>query len=289
MATIVDIIIKGVAICYRHGADWHVLFPIDAEGCHKINFSYQKEDAKEPSPETPLASSKSINITVKGTGAISTTGETDNFRLKVLDLTSDATHPRIRQRKDLNGDLTGKAVLLTIPNAHFSINKYLEQLSNDPIPDLEQVPPGAKTQFSSLAHSAKATIILNDGAQLIVASNQLPKGEFVTDLGSSYKLTFNNDCDKERKDKNDMDMFYEVIEEFDDVTGNRVDRKFRIGGVGTKDGKIAEQMIEQLIRAGIDKKFIEPLIRAVAPSEPPSFAIGKPCLFVKASKPGDLP
>lgn len=306
MPTTVDIIIKGIAICYRKGANWHVLFPIDADGCHKINFSYKKGDNSDL-PIGALAKSTGINIKIEGGSASSNVGETPNFTNHVLDLTSTRTHPRIRKK----GDLTGKAVLLTIPNARFSINKYLEEFPGGKIPALEELPAGTKQPLTTLAHSVKATITLDDGAHAVVESNVLKDGRFPTDAGFSCILTFNNDCETPKPEKNDMDMFYEVIEEFDGTSVRN--RKFRIGGVGAKRtpiDKVIERIIEELrelgfdeetidrllasgfdmkvigklLVLGIDKETLGQLIKLIILSEPPNFAGGKPCLVVKVSE-----
>jgi hypothetical protein len=304
MATTVDIIIKGIAICYRKDDNWHVLFPIDAEECHKIAFSYKKGDNSDL-PKGDLAKSTAINITIAGAGASSVTSETSNFTSHVLDLTSQRTHGKIRSK----GDLTGKAVLLTIPHARFSINKYLEEFPSGRIPDLVETKTGARNPIYTLAHSVKGTITLNDGAQVVVESDGLGGGRFVTEPGFSSILTFNNDCEKPKPGKNDMDMFYEVIEEFDPSTGSRLDRQFRIGDVGSRsvsaDEKsikrlhelgLEEEIIEKilvsevdieiivhLLSSGLDREAIQQLIQIIILSEPPNFTQGKPCLVVKVS------
>ena len=316
MATTVDIIIKGIAICYRGRTDnqWHVLFPIDAQGCHKIDFSHQKGDAPE-SGKTPLARSTSIRITALE--ASSATNESGNFRQRVLNLTSTTlpiqTHPRIRKK----GDLAGKAVLLTIPNARFTVRRYLEEFHVGRIDDLEELPSQRRTPLTSLAHSVKATINLNDGGQVIVESDRLPGGRFSTEIGFSYILTFDNDCAVPKADRNDMDMFYDVIEEYDNSTGNPVDRRFRIGGVGRTGGKAPDsetiekliglgfdkgtiekptgfgfdsETFKQLIESGLDIGTIKQLIEIISlPTEPPIYEDGKPCLVVQVTEPNDLP
>jgi hypothetical protein len=161
----------------------------------------------------------------------------------------------------MQGVLGKNAVLMTLPDARFSVRTYLQDFG-DPtkIPPLEEVSQGISKPINMLmAHSARATIVLNDDGQVTVNSSALGTS-FVTEKDCSYTLTFDNDCEQTKEDRNDMDMFYEVIEEhpaFGDPN-----RRFRIGGVGQP---------------------------AHARVEPPNFAAGKPCMFVKASKPGDLP
>jgi hypothetical protein len=202
--------------------------------------------------------------------------------------------------------------LLTIPNAIFSVNRRCEEFGNGQIPDLEQIPPANRTQIHSLAHSVKATIILNDNGQVFVQSNQIPNGGvFFTDTGVSYTLTFDNDCGMERAGLNDMDMFYEVVEEYNSATNARIARKFRVGGVGIVDRPIPEDIIEELIEFGFDRETSEKLYQfGIGPeiikklielgisleiiknivllSEPPNFAIGKPCLVVKTTNPESI-
>lgn len=306
MATTVDIIIKGIALCYRKGNSWHVLFPIDARGrgCHKINFSHKKGDDSD-SAKTPLA--QSTSITIRAPGANSASGQTDNFGRHVLNLTSAQTHPRIRRKSDL----TGKAVLMTIPNARFSINRYLEEFPPHRIPKLVEQSTGSGTDLTTLAHSVKATIAVDDGGQVIVESDQLTGGQFATERGFSHTLTFDNDCEIVRPGKNDMDMFYDVIEEHDGA-GNSTNRRFRIGGQGrdtlqrviqeiieTIESGKSKEIVQQLIQLGVDEKYIslldelsgdveslKTLIKIL--SEPPNYDDGKPCLVAIVSDPGSI-
>ncbi|MDQ3800769.1 MAG: hypothetical protein M3384_15080 [Acidobacteriota bacterium] len=293
MATNVDIIIKGVAICYMKEGDWHILFPIDEKRCHSIKFTYKEGDNKESEPQSLADSLETIRITT--TSASATTGETRNFSRYVFNLTSQRTHPRIRRK----GDLRGKAVLMVISKAHFSINRYLQDFPFT-IPDLEEIvgDTSTKTQIrdTPIAHSAKARITLNTGENLTVQSDMLAEPHVIDDNNSSYTLIFDNDCEDVIPDRNDMDMFYEVIEEDPGATGSKPGRHFRIGGYGinleqifslqqlvgkVKQSGFGEADIEQLRQSGFSEADIEQLRRIL--SEPPNFVMGKPCLIVKVT------
>ena len=251
MVTTVDIVVKGIAICYKKENNWHVLFPVDK--CHSVNFSHKKIDDLKDSDPTPL--SKAANpILVTTKNAASVSSQTQNFEKHVLDLTSSGMHPKIKKK----GDLKGKAVLLTIPNARFSVRKYLQEFPNVEVPDLEEVDTTNRRPLKDelIAHSVKATIILNEDGHLTVESDALGTN-FITDKGESFILTFDNDCVETKLGHNDMDMFYEVIQDTE-----KPDRMFRIGGIGETKGLLVE---------------------------PPDFRQGKPCLVVTASDPNDLP
>jgi hypothetical protein len=267
MSTTVDIIIRGISICYRKGDVWKILFPIDDLKCHKINFSVRKEDGKDEAKGF-LADAPSINLSVAE--AESETGESTNFANTVYDLTGGHTHPKVRLKPN-----PGKFVLMTVPNAYFFIDVYLEDISPDhQIPALVDVGTSAPGHtFTSLAHSAKAIIRLKDGGTLTLKAGGF---QFTTEPGSSYTLTFDNDCDKIPTGENDMDMFYTVIEEFDPATGLGSDKQFRIGGVGPAEDALDERFLENF-----SEKFFERF--TVFPKPPPDFARGNTCMFGRVS------
>lgn len=256
MSTTVDIIIKGAAICYQKANKWHVLFPIDNEGCHTIKFSHRKVDETD-SEKTPLVASRDP-ISITASSAASKTGAAEDFENHVLDLTSKKLplHKKIKKK----GNPTGEAVLMKIENAVFSVHKYLQNFS-EPVPDLEEVGTSNRTpmQEELTAHSVKATVILRNNAKLTVKSDVLDE-DFVTEANCSYVLTFDNDCYSQKPDRNDMDMFYDVLE---DADGSG--RRFRLGGVGPST-KAKHKIL----------------------TEPPDYRNGKPCLVVQVTDPNDL-
>ena len=95
--TTVDIIIKGVALCYKKDVGgkkfWRVLFPFDGETgeehCHLVNFLWKKDDGPELALLPPSANKTRISlakpnglITIDAPGATPPADqkdETDNF------------------------------------------------------------------------------------------------------------------------------------------------------------------------------------------------------------------
>lgn len=287
MAITVNIIIKGVAICYKKRIDgkdfWRVLFPFDNENlnkpkgiCHKLNFTWKKDD--EPNLPVPplhptqtqisLAKSRGL-ITINAPQASGNSGETDSFRKFVFDLTNktDSTKPITHNNivlKNVPADewRRGTVLMKIDAPATFSVDVYLNDLltPNDPIElneddkDGNEV-GGRRPTFPIMAHSLKATIQLNDTGTLTVNDGST---DIVVVSGSGvYTLVFDNDCKEKKPNKNDMDMFYAKTIA-DDLHPKR---KFRIGK-----------------RAKSGTKSI-----------PPEPEKGKPCLVVDASQSDNLP
>jgi hypothetical protein len=270
MAVTVDIIIKGIAICYQKGNNWQVLFPVDKEGCHKIDFSSKDQTG---SPVTSLAKkADSIEITAKG--ATSETGADENFVQDVYDLTSEDTHGKVRLKEE-----AGRYVSMTIPNAHFSINEVFVGQKGQKLADLVDIKhPKLKKPVKRLANSVKGTITLNDGGHVTVKA-----GEFSFTTDGSHTLIFDNDCEKVKVGRNDMDMFYEIIEEFDPVSEEKIDRQFRIGGVGVASKKSRAAASAGF---GVSVEGSGGGVGDLGPvpfKDPPGFASGNTCMFAIVS------
>ncbi|HEY0428335.1 MAG TPA: hypothetical protein VGC76_11175 [Pyrinomonadaceae bacterium] len=255
MAQTVEIIIKGAGIGYQKDDYYHVIFPVDAEGCHKVNFSFQK-DGEDESTAVSLAKSKAIDISAPG--ATSIPGADEEYNNFVYDLTSPTTHPRIRMKSE-----PGKFTLLKVPNAQLSVNKFFLP----PIPDLVEVGnPANRSPIAQLAQSVKATITLDDGGQVNIDADEF---SFSTDAGASCILIFDNDCDEVIQGQNDMDMYYEVIEEFDTGLKIATDKRFHIGGLGNL--------------SGLSKETLESMVNSRFFKDPPDLAQGKNCLKCKVT------
>ncbi|MBS1797938.1 MAG: hypothetical protein JSS81_29225 [Acidobacteria bacterium] len=235
MSATIDIIIKGISIIYRKGDLWKVIFPIETdqsperEKCHKLFFSALKEDETLVCKES-LAELR--NVEIKADGVESQTGESLYFRNLAFNLTADAnyshgeTHGHVKLKKH-----PIKFVVMTIPNAYLTVNTFLEDdAKNHQIPDLVNIETNDKKPVWSLIHSFRAIILPGDNGTVTVP-NGTPT-PFTTEKKVSYQLTFDNDCEKSIPGQNDMDMFYDVIEEFHPVPGIYPPKKFRIGDVG---------------------------------------------------------
>ncbi|HEX9963217.1 MAG TPA: hypothetical protein VGB00_19960 [Pyrinomonadaceae bacterium] len=273
MATTVNIIIKGVAICYKKAQDdrrnfWRVLFPFDEEGCHKVNYSWRKGDDPDRD-KTSLAIPRGlINIAVSANAAVPVPDESPNFTKYVFDLTDTTTnerktHSEIRLKSDGEQEKwRDRTVLMKIEGpALFSVDSYMidptgarpilykhENINDDrPVTQL----PG------TLAHTVRAVIEVPNEGKVTITSEGVNK-EFSG--GGDYTVTFDNDCAVERDGKNDMDMFYEKT--IFDPSNDK--RRFIVG-----------QRSGDRFEASLGKNFV---------SIPVSLAAGKPCLVVKVTK-----
>jgi hypothetical protein len=264
MASTIEIIVKGIAICYKKTiADgrtvWRVLFPFN--DCHSVKLSCDM--GGETIFLGHLGSSKSKIEIVTGS-TTSSTGSTTDFK-EVLDLTSDGSdpaHPLVTHaslQKKSGWDERG--VALTIPNMYFDVRNSLRdfaEIGNSEI-YLEDTEGGIEQPIEDIAHSVRGTIDLSGGetASIIIDGRTI----FTSQPEVSCVLVFDNDCKEEHPDHpNDMVMIYQLVEE----PGNE-DRMFLVKGRAKADG---------------DKNLM---------SEPPNLLGGKPCLVVKVSKSDDLP
>ncbi|HEX8735717.1 MAG TPA: hypothetical protein VF721_10365 [Pyrinomonadaceae bacterium] len=274
MATTVEIEIIGVAITYQKGTNWHILFPLDDAGCHKVNFK-SKKDGEAASGITPLRTSETIEIEITPkNGATSTTGANDEFNNQVYNLTS-TTRPRTHSKIRKKDDADGKYVRMILPNANFSV-RYA--ITNFKVPQLTEeveigLPQPPQTIPLPLAHSVRATITLKTDAQVKFSAKKDGRPfDFITDKNSSYTLTFNNDCEDPKNRENDMKLYYRVIEEFKvraDGTEERVGRKFLIGDTNPSTAKLDKEEFFEITKDPPDSR---------------SFAEGNTCLVSQVTE-----
>lgn len=248
----VNIIIKGVALCYRKDGMWKVLFPFDT--CHKVKFSYRKDDNPAVKLSNLAKANNVIEVTASG-AADPDQSASSNYRQHILDLTSPGMHSRISRKTDWNQ----KAVLMTIENAKLHIYDYIQDHTGRPVPLVDTERPSEPQTLDMVGHSVRAEISLNNAGIVRVRSEG--RDILTTDPGASYTLTFDNDCKEPRPGKNDMEMLYKAIEE-----PGKPWRMLLVGGRGSsqKDGIIPF-------------------------TDPPMPEEGKPCLAVGTGDPTDLP
>lgn len=256
MSTI-NIIIKGIAICYQKVIDgknvWRILFPFNE--CHTVKFSYNKGAGEVFVGHLGKAKSRVEVALQPEAGPASSTQEFDE---KVLDLTSgDAsleTHSSIASKEKWEE----RGILLTIPSAVFDVRKTLLDFSinqglniflynskNGAIQILHNSNGSGQTR--DIAHSITGRIVLEKKGALSVKTDT--NTVFTAEPDTDYTLTFDNDCNELPKGrfKNDMEMIYELLEE-----PEQADRKFLVKAEG-------------------------------GTAEPPDLLKGKPCLVVKIS------
>lgn len=277
----ITIIIKGIAICYKRGVHpnhiWRVLFPFDE--CHNVLFSWITSDGEElPDPKISFARAGGqidFNITT-GTAAPPDASETALFRDRVLNLTNiNAGKPLTHARVKTLLNWRDGTVLMEINHAKFSIDRHVQDLTNErPVKLIEENEsnlgtgsPVSVQNLGQLAHSVKATIELNAGAVLRVSGvNQ--------DFTGGETLIFDNDC-KDKREGNDMDMFYKkiIFEPDTDPTKNK--RRFIVG-----ERKKGNGAMPSILGTFLDIGIL---------SIPLSLAEGKPCLVAQVTESDDLP
>ncbi|CAN5658869.1 hypothetical protein BH24ACI2_BH24ACI2_05530 [soil metagenome] len=235
----ITIIVKGVVLFYHKNGAAKFIFPIDAD-CHRISFSYKKGGENESSVEYLAQAGRIINITAQN--ANSTSGVGDGID-KFIDLTADYSH--IDGIKLKNG-WRNNAVEMTIENAQLSLGNLSERtfilLENNII----------KKKADKIGDSINAEIELEADGKVIVGYKTENQDVIVleSDAGSSYTLTFDNDCEMlPPTARNDFEMFYDLIEDVKDSN-----RQFKLVGL-----KPTSQYIDATEGDAVDETvFIEP-------------------------------
>jgi hypothetical protein len=269
MATTVEIILKGVGICYEKKDTWKILFPFNE--CHSVKFSCRKNDEKLTKIGHLAMANCRIDVNVSPERQNREAKRSPNFEKYVLDLTHTEekkqaqdssgkvpTHGKVRVKKDKDKKekWREKAVLLSLQNAEMSVLDYIEDYTDEDILLHEVDTPNRKPIEYSLAHWLRAKIDLQPNEELTVKRNnsELLKITSTADKDIVYTLTFDNDCVEVRENQNDMDMYYQIVED-----AKNPKRRFRLVSASVNDE--APRVI------------------------PPGVRGDKPCMFVYVSDP----
>lgn len=291
MPATIDIIIRGIAICYKKQKSaevdlWRVLFPFDDENlapgkqlCHELNFSKKEGDGPElpvPGHKRPLAKRRGV-ITIKASQhKLTTSGESKNFKEFALDLTNTAagkpkTHDALELKDKGTENWRNGTVLMKIDvPAEFSVCDYIHELTKGDIFLNEDDGSGTAIQgkqHTIIAHSVKATFELDKDKILQVFDGADVLENITVKEGVLYTLIFDNDCKIKKPGENDMDMFYAKTI----VEPGKPKRRFRIA-----DKPMFK--VTPAKKGGIVKASV-----------PPSLFEGKPCLSVVVTKSENLP
>lgn len=270
MPATVDIIMKGVGLCYRKKDVWKVLFPFN--DCHTVKFSHRKDDEKLEKEGSLKEKCRKIDINISPARQQQTATHTTNFIDRVLDLTHTPqqnqvqgkpakvkTHGKVKVR----GGWNETSVRLSIQNAEMSVLDYIQDYTDEDIVLVED--NGGKSAQNSeqkidhpLVHWLKARVTLNQNERLKITRDGSDFLEISNPDNSSpqYTLIFDNDCVAVDHKQNDSDMFYLVIKDSD---GSK--RQFRIT-TPDQSGK---------------QTFVIP----------PNLRESKPCMLAYASDPGE--
>jgi hypothetical protein len=258
MSTI-TITFRGVAIGYKKGEVWKVLFPFNS--CHTVKFLVREPDTGEETLIDNFGNAGN-RIDLQAGAAVRNSSSPIHFDPNLYDLTSAKTHGSLVRANNWSD----RGVVLTLGPAEFSVVDYLQD--PDPYGSSPWLTDGKQEwPIERLVHSVKATLVLEDGDSLNVISEGSTK--LTTGADSDHDLIFDNDCPDLVANKNDMHMFYQVVED-----GHDPSRRFWIKGKGS---------------ALPSKQTAQDIDRKKPRSNPPNLAGGKPCLFVVASSAENLP
>jgi hypothetical protein len=194
----VNIIIRGVALCYQKSGVWKVMFPFDQ--CHQVKLIQQTSDETQ----VPLGTLADANntIEIQTQGATSSTGTDSSFN-QIFDLTGSNAHSS--GVKPIISWQTG-GVLLTIPNAVFHLHGAYQV-------DFILSGNGSEINVGKIGHSSIAKIDLAQTGSISVISGG---SEVFSHNGDTpCTLIFDNDCPPVHTDTGlgDFNMFYDIIED----------------------------------------------------------------------------
>lgn len=279
MAMTLNIIITGVAICYKKPQPpdnvenyWRVLFPFDekvgGKRCHPVNFTWRKNNGNLHDEGSLAESMREITITRTSGVPKAAPDETADFEKCALDLTNrtNAAKPKTHAHVQLLSSPAdpdkwkkGTALLKIEGPAQMDVLNYVPKRDDHGVLSavFEHDGLGAVQKHSHgiLAHDVVIVMEFPDAGTVTVTTNEPNPLSIEFSEQGVHTLKFDNDCKTVREGINDMDMFYEnTISDADPATEKR---RFLVGD-----------------RA--------PVIAAKAPppSIPASFAEGKPCLAV---------
>jgi hypothetical protein len=268
--TTVEIIIDGLAVCYRKpNQNWKVLFPFDLD-CHRIKFTHSEGLGAQIDHGEQAVANGVITISSPDSIPRPTVFKSPTFDKEVFDFTANpavsgyTTHERVRL-KNLSGNNT---VTMELKDAFFSVGDYVNVLTPESV-FLHTVDPngglGPNIPLGLIARSLKATIVLPDSQSVLTVTYPRMASPLSITGGGLFTLRFDNDCRRIRRGHNDMLMYYQNTIQ-PQRGGADVTERFFIGQLGTKDG--------------------EP----TGPLEGGHFLDeGKPCMGAQISDPGNLP
>jgi hypothetical protein len=229
--TTLNITIKGICICYLKNSVWKVLFPFD--DCHKIKFSYKKNNETETTPVSLASSNGSIVFEVQNA---TTTAQALTSFSKFVDLTDSFAHSN---GLVMQTNWSNIAVEMEMPNAEF----FAAQEKGDFLL-LDQTETNTIHDYGKIGTVVGATIKIDTGGSLSMKVNgneQFPLNNW--EEGATYTLKFNNDCDSMSPNDNDFEMLYDII---GDAQSSLLEFRLSDEGGGNKDGKPCSS-----VRAGI--------------------------------------
>ena len=143
-------------------------------------------------------------------------------------------------------------------------------------------------QVDKLAHWVWGVISLRETGRVRV---KLETDEiFTTTPGEHCVLTFDNDCKEERKGRNDMDMFYQLIQDVDTASK----RQFRVFGRKKEEVASPAAALQKAdLEANLESlRLAHNLIKLIARilSGPEARLLeGKPCLSAQIKESNVLP
>ncbi|HEX8197783.1 MAG TPA: hypothetical protein VF571_16445 [Pyrinomonadaceae bacterium] len=204
MAMNVEILIKGLAACYREGNFWKVVFICD--GIHPVNFLVHGE-IHEQSPLQREFSDRNISFTGVSDSPLST-GPAFNSIFNMA--AEDYAHGHDKLKLARNGST--KVISMLIPSAILDTycltrRKYFvqEDRRGAPVRIIDRVAAVISAKFDVTAMPGLTMIIKEKGVDDIPV-------HFPFVDGTKLTLTFDNDCG-EFCHENDFYLYYDLVKD----------------------------------------------------------------------------
>lgn len=211
MPAYINILIHGLAVCFREEDYWKVMFLCDDQ--HRLKFTHRKNAA--PASQVKELRKNNREIFFEVTNPKSPTKDTGDYFEKIFNMSGLYAH---RDGVKLKTPTTKDVVTMTIPYAEL----YMESPKPPQFPSEEEYHIKIKgrdeteTRIGFVARTIGARIILNPGGNLIVRGRDtdfpanLPHSPH--DDGTTYVLNFDNNClTNECQSDNDFEMYYELL------------------------------------------------------------------------------
>jgi hypothetical protein len=218
MAMIIKIEIQGLALCYRQGSYWQVVFICD--NWHPVNFTHTRE---REGARTVITSRKPLrtngrdrHIIFDADGAAAPASPFGGGFSKILNIAGPHLHGTDANGKaNVNRKRNGERemIFMLIPAA--ALDTLL--MTPETYYVAEDVPSPSKREIGQIAKIIGAEITLNEGAGgAMILNDGTDSANFPYQDGDIHTLNFDNDCGSNCGEiDNDFRLFYDWIEDVD--------------------------------------------------------------------------
>jgi hypothetical protein len=215
MSTI-NILIKGLALCFRQDNDWKVYFLCDEK--HKLKFTHYRNGVVTGLPDIELCKA-GREIFFEASDTQDVEDYRGSFYGNIFNINHDYAHDgAINLIPDSRIPAGRELVKMTIQDAELNMaNPTPDQLpTEEKYHIMIKDQPDTEREIHVVARTIVAKIALNSGNFNIRGRDH----EFPPDLpgsayevGTEYHLVFDNDCGNDCGDDDDFEEYYDLLED----------------------------------------------------------------------------